>query len=349
MALAITRGPSRIRSALSRQALALLLASIGVWQLTACSREDAAGAPPPGLDPPPPAFRPVSALPAAPDVDAPIVQLGKSLFRDERLSANGQIACASCHDVASGGDDGRRVSVGFAGRETAVNAPTVLNSGLNFSQFWDGRARTLREQVRETLTSEIEMGANPHKLVQRLSRDDSTVDRFEYVFRDGLTFDNVVSAIAAYVDALITPGAPFDRFLSGEADAISSDAREGFELFTSLGCISCHQGRNLGGNLYQNFGIMGDYFADRGHLTRADYGRFNVTGREEDRYRFKVPTLRNVTRTAPYFHDGSATTIEDAVEVMAQYQLGRPVRDSEVALLVAFLDSLSADVAEPLR
>jgi cytochrome c peroxidase len=293
-------------------------------------------------------FLPVSPLPGAPDPEAPIVQLGKSLFHDQRLSSNGSISCASCHDIAAGGDDGRVTSIGLNGEKTSVNAPTVLNSTFNFAQFWDGRARTIEDQIRETLVSEIEMGADLSAMERRLRRDDELVSRFDRLYQNGLNTDNVIDAIAAYVDALVTPGAPFDRFLNGDSTAVSKEVAAGYQLFTDLGCISCHQGRNLGGNLFQTFGIMGDYFADRGDVTIADYGRFNVTGREQDRYKFKVPTLRNVARTAPYFHDGSAATLEDAIKIMVQYQLGRNVEPSELLLLVAFLESLSADVSGPL-
>jgi cytochrome c peroxidase len=294
----------------------------------------------------PPAITP---LPATPAADSDKIRLGKRLFLDTRLSADGTVSCATCHDVAKGGDDGRRVSVGVGGRPGKLNTPTVLNSGLNFAQFWDGRAVTLEEQVRDTLRNPDEMGTEPALAATKLRADSTLVDAFARVYADGLTAENVVDAVAAYVRALVTPGAPFDRYLGGDDGALDPEAKQGYTLFVQLGCISCHQGRNIGGNLFQRFGVMGSYIEDRGNVTRADYGRFNVTGRESDRYVFKVPSLRNVAQTAPYFHDGSAETLSDAVTVMLEYQLGRPAPEEQIEALVAFLDSLTAEVPAALR
>lgn len=288
-----------------------------------------------------------SDLGSNPDSDK--VRLGKRLFRDARLSADGAVACSTCHDVANGGDDGRIFSIGVYGRTGTVNTPTVLNSGLNFAQFWDGRATTLEEQIRDTLRDPNEMGLEPAAAAAKLSADAALVDAFERVYPDGMTSDNVVDAIAAYVAALVTPGAPFDRYLAGDESALDADAKRGYALFVQLGCVSCHQGRNIGGNLFQRFGVMRNYVEDRGDVTRADYGRYNVTGRESDRYVFKVPSLRNVALTAPYFHDSSAPTLSDAVKVMLEYQLGRPARPEQVDGLVAFLASLTGQVPAALR
>jgi cytochrome c peroxidase len=275
-------------------------------------------------------------------------QLGKALFNDSRLSADGRVNCSSCHDLRAGGDDGRPVSVGVSGATTMFNAPTVLNSGLNFTQFWDGRARTLEEQIRATVESPVEMGGDWPTIERTLRADPEVAQRFAHLYEDGVTEVNVIDALAAYVRALVTWDSPFDRYLRGDAEAIDADAKAGFALFTRFGCVSCHQGRNVGGNLFQRFGVMGDYFASHGTITSADYGRFNVTGREEDRFKFKVPSLRNVASTAPYFHDGSATTLDEAVRVMVEYQLGRLVTSEQVAQLVAFLESLSGEVDDEL-
>lgn len=275
------------------------------------------------------------------------VQLGRQLFNDARLSANGEISCASCHDVANGGDDGRRYSIGVTGEPTERNTPTVLNSSLNFAQSWDGRARTVEEQISIALTGE--MISSPELAAAALEGDVDVVARFRQSYGTGLTPDNLVDALATYVRALTTPGAPFDRYLEGDRSAIDAQAREGFELFQDLGCVSCHQGRNIGGNLFQHFGVMDDYFADRGDVTEADLGRYNVTGREQDKFKFKVPSLRNVAETAPYFHDGSAATLEEAVRAMLEYQLGRPADDAKIARIVAFLETLSAPVDESLQ
>lgn len=329
----------------------LTLPLLGAVIVSACNPRDDApaesvAAVPPAM-PPPVATAPVSPLPEPAEADSRRVQLGKRLFEDGRLSADGEIACTSCHDVDNGGDDGRRYSPGSGGVPTRYNTPTVLNSSLSFAQFWDGRARTLEEQIRMTLTSD-EMGTPPERAVAALESDRGIVAAFDDAYDEGLTPENLVDAIATYVRALTTPGSPFDRYLQGEHSAIDAQARRGYELFTDLGCVSCHQGRSLGGNLFQHFGVMSDYFADR-DVTEADYGRYNVTGREQDRFKFKVPTLRNVAQTAPYFHDGSAATLEEAVRVMIEHQLGRQIEDDKVAAIVAFLETLSAPVEASLR
>jgi cytochrome c peroxidase len=192
------------------------------------------------------------------------------------------------------------------------------------------------------------MGGDWQTIEQALRADPALAQRFERLYEDGVTAVNAIDALAGYVRALVTWDSAFDRYLRGDVDAIAADAKDGFALFTRFGCISCHQGRNLGGNLYQRFGVMGDYFAARGVVTRSDYGRYNVTGREEDRYRFKVPSLRNVAGTAPYFHDGSTATLEEAVRVMVEYQLGRLATNDQIAQLVAFLETLSGDVDDDL-
>jgi cytochrome c peroxidase len=311
-----------------------------------CSR---GGAPPVGIADNPAAIdsrlrTPFAPLPPPQPVDAARVQLGKALFRDPRLSADGKVSCSTCHDVARGGDDDRPVAIGIGGKAGRLNTPTVLNSSLSLAQFWDGRAATLEDQISWPLQSPIEMGSSLERARAALAADPSTVRRFAAAYADGLTSANLVDALVTYERALLTPGSPFDRYLAGDSGALTPAALEGFELFQRLGCVSCHQGRNLGGNMYQRFGVMGDYFSDRGRVTEADFGRYNVTGREQDRYRFKVPTLRNVAVTAPYFHDGSTSTLNAAVAIMLRYQLGRPVREEEVAKLVAFLESLTGEL-----
>lgn len=284
------------------------------------------------------------------EVDQRRVELGRDLFFDTRLSADGTISCASCHDLSAGGDDGRKTAIGIGDAQGPINTPTVLNSGLNFAQFWDGRARNLQEQVAGPITNPIEMGSSWRQVLSRLAADPPTVERFQASYPEGLNEQSVADAIAAYERALLTLNSPFDRFLQGEQEAISSDAAEGYALFQKLGCVSCHQGRALGGNLYQRLGVMEDYFELRGRPpTQADLGRFNVTGRQEDKYRFKVPGLRNVALTGPYFHDGSAQSLEDAVRTMGRFQVGLPVADVQVAKLVAFLESLTGDVREELK
>ena len=287
-------------------------------------------------------------------LDAPIitdpaeVRLGKSLFFDTRLSRDDTISCASCHDLAQGGDDGLPTARGIDRAIGPFNTPTVLNSSLNFAQFWDGRAKNLVEQVAGPIHNSVEMDSNWEQVVEKLSADDDMVDAFAAVYDDRITPERIATAVAAYERALVATDSSFDRYLHGDGEAISAQAKRGFDRFVDLGCVACHQGRNIGGNIYQRFGVIGNYFADRGNVSDADYGRYNVTGREEDRFFFKVPSLRNVAETAPYFHDGSAETLDDAVAAMARYQLGRRMSDEERNDIVAFLNTLTGTVAGEL-
>lgn len=285
-------------------------------------------------------------LPPSPPADPRKVALGKRLFHDPRLSGDGTIACAHCHDLRRGGTDRLERSIGIGGAVGDVNAPTVLNSGLSFRQFWDGRAETLEDQVDGPLQSPKEMGSTWPQATAALSQVPEYRALFGQIYPDGITPDNVRNAIASYERSLTTPDSPFDRYLRGEVAALGAEEQRGHELFKSLGCQSCHQGVGIGGNMYQRLGIMADYFADRGRPTQADNGRFNVTGNEEDRHLFKVPSLRNVELTPPYFHDGSAPTLEAAVEAMAHYQLGRRLATGERQAIVAFLKSLTGQLSE---
>jgi cytochrome c peroxidase len=296
--------------------------------------------------PEPGGARVISPLPIAHRLDPARVALGRMLFNDPRLSRGGSITCASCHVIASGGDDGRARSIGAGGAEGAINAPSVLNRGFDFRQFWDGRAASLEEQVNGPLTHPKEMASSWEIAIARLADDDAMKRLFRDAYSSGPTPDAVRDAIASYERSLFTPDSPFDRYLCGDESALAAEAREGFRLFQDLGCISCHQGRNVGGNMFQRFGVFGDYIADRGNPTDADLGRFGVTGLERDRQVFKVPSLRNVELTGPYFHDGSALTLEAAVAVMGRYQLGESSRSRQLAGLVAFLGSLTGRVPQ---
>ena len=284
------------------------------------------------------------------------VLLGKRLFHSVKLSRDNTVSCASCHNLSEGGDDGAVVSTGIDQQLGEVNAPTVLNSGLNAFQFWDGRVETLEEQIEGPIHSPLEMDSNWKEVINKLQKDEELVELFAKVYKKaGRTRKNSISemsvarAIAAYERQLVTANSPFDQYLLGREDAISDDAVEGYELFKKMGCVSCHQGQNVGGNMFQYFGVMGDYFQDRGKISKADYGRFNVTGEEEDRYKFKVPGLRNVELTAPYFHDGSAKNLEEAIRIMARYQLGRTITDDQAEKLKAFLVTLTGKIEEDLK
>ncbi|MFN6961375.1 MAG: cytochrome-c peroxidase [Rhodocyclaceae bacterium] len=282
-------------------------------------------------------------LPPIPAQDARKVTLGKKLFFEQRLSHDDTISCASCHPPSKGGADGLPVAIGIGGQQGPINTPTVLNAALNFVQFWDGRAATLEEQAAGPIHNPLEMGSNWNEVIAKLAADADYPRLFAAAFpARGITAATIAEAIAAYERSLLTPSR-FDAWLQGDDAALSEQEQRGYRLFLDYGCASCHQGANVGGNLFQRFGVLGDYFAERGKpVTAADLGRYNVTGREEDRHVFKVPSLRNIALTAPYFHDASAATLQEAIRVMARYQLGRTLSDQDIEAIAAFLNSLTA-------
>lgn len=285
---------------------------------------------------------PIKPLPAKLNLDARKVNLGKSLFHDKRLSKDNSLSCASCHDIAAGGVDGKQFAVGIKGQVGPINTPTVLNSGLNFRQFWDGRAATLEEQAAGPVHNPGEMGSNWAEVIGKLSQDKAFVQQFTVAYPDGLNGRNFQDAIATFEKSLLTPSR-FDRYLLGDGAALQEDEKQGYQLFKNYGCVACHQGQGVGGNMYQTFGVLGNYFKDKGKITDADLGRYAVTKNEADRHVFKVPSLRNVELTSPYFHDGSAKTLDEAVEVMFRYQLGRSAPAADKALIVKFLKTLTGE------
>lgn len=283
---------------------------------------------------------PLRPLEAVAGLDPRQVELGDTLFHDPRLSADDTVSCAFCHDLGQGGVDRQQFSSGIGGAMGGINAPTVYNAAYNLAQFWDGRAADLEEQAGGPVVNPVEMGAAWPDVIAKLKADPDYVKAFGALYPDGITADNVRAAIAAFERSLITTGSPFDLYLMGEEDALTPDARAGYRLFKDYGCAACHQGANVGGNMYQTMGAIGDYFGDRGGLTKADLGRYNVTGREEDKHVFKVPSLRVAALTPPYFHDGSRETLEDAIATMSRYQLGREMPDEDVNRIAAFLRAL---------
>ncbi len=291
------------------------------------------------------AWRSVRALEPVKGLSRTRVELGARLFRDSRLSLDRSLACISCHDLARGGEDGRKVSSGVNGAQGQINAPTVFNAAYNFAQFWDGRAQTLEEQVAGPIHNPQEMASSWKEVMVRLSADPEIVAAFAASYPDGLTPANIADAIATFERSLVTVNSAFDRFIKGDDMALNRRELEGFTRFQKLGCISCHQGMLLGGNMYQRFGVLRDYFAGK-HPSRADMGRYNVTGLESDRHVFKVPSLRNIALTAPYFHDASATNLEQAVLVMGRYQLGRELSEQDVVMIVAFLKTLTGEAVQ---
>jgi cytochrome c peroxidase len=290
---------------------------------------------------------PISPLTLDQDLNPRLVSLGDRLFHDNRLSQDNSISCASCHVLSTGGTDHMRVSIGVGGSVGNIKAPTVYNSRFNFVQFWDGSAETLEEQAAGPVHNPIEMNSSWEEVKSKLRQDPAMVAAFEELFEDGINENNIALAIAAFERSLVTLNSRFDRWLKGETGVLTKQELRGYRLFKSYGCISCHQGVNVGGNMYGIMGAKGDYFKDRNRaLTDADLGRYNVTKQDEDKHYFKVPSLRLAAINPPYFHDGSETTLNGAVRIMGRYQLGRELPDRDIDDIVAFLHSL---VGEHIR
>jgi cytochrome c peroxidase len=272
------------------------------------------------------------------------VALGEKIFQDTRLSENNTISCASCHNLATGGADGRRVSLGIYQQRGTRNAPTVFNCSLNYRQFWDGRAASLAEQMDGPLKSANEMHSSWPEVAEKLRREERYVSEFRAVYPDGLQPGNIKKALTVFERSLTTPDSRFDQYLKGDRDALTVRERDGYHLFISAGCISCHQGVNIGGNMMQQFGVMNNpYASDAGqkNLEFTDHGALILSDAPDNTPMYKVPGLRNVARTAPYFHDGSAPSLRTAVEIMGHSQLGRSLSSAEVTSLVDFLNSLT--------
>lgn len=291
------------------------------------------------------AGEPIQPVPLTINLDERKVDLGNTLFHDAQLSSNGTVSCATCHALDKGGTDRLPISKGMGGSLTGLNSPTVFNIGLHSRFNWNGKAKTLEEQANGPIASVGEMGGlSWDEVVSRLQRSDEYRTTFQSIYGDGVTPDNVRDAIGTFQRSLNTPNAPFDKYLRGDESAISDDEKKGYDLFKSYGCVSCHQGVAVGGNMFQTLGIFGDYFADRGApILQADLGRYNITGNELDRHVFKVPSLRNIALTAPYFHDGNPQTLDEAIKYMGQYQLGVDIPQDDVDLIMLFLRSLTGE------
>lgn len=268
--------------------------------------------------------------------------LGDKLFHEPRLSKNNSVACASCHSLFTAGVDRLAVSIGINGLSGKMNAPTIFNSGYNFSQFWDGRASSLEEQVTGPIHNNAEMGSNWQEILTKLNADEFYSSAFNKLYIDGITAENIADAIAEFERSLTTPNSLFDQYLRGNKKALSAEALLGYQKFVDYGCVSCHQGVNLGGNMFQKFGVMVDYFANKNE-TVSNLGRYNVTKKTEDKHVFKVPSLRNVAITAPYFHDGSIENLSEAISIMGNYQLGQQLTDKDLLQLRSFLESLTGE------
>ncbi len=271
--------------------------------------------------------------------DAGKVELGKQLFFDPRLSKSGFISCNSCHNLSMGGSDNLPTSIGHNWHQGPINSPTVLNSGMSIAQFWDGRAKTLAEQAGGPIANPGEMGFTHNLAVDVVASIPQYREAFKKVYgKNAVDIEQVTDAIGEFEKTLVTPNAPFDRWLKGDSKAISATAQTGYQLFKSIGCVACHNGEAVGGGSFQKMGVVEPYATKN-----PAEGVAGLTGKDADRMRFKVPTLRNVELTYPYFHDGAYWKLEEAVDVMARLQLGRKLSTDEVGQIVAFLKTLTGD------
>ena len=278
-------------------------------------------------------------------VDAKKVALGMALYHDTRLSVDNTVSCATCHGLNTAGVDNKQFSEGVDGLKGGVNAPTVFNAVYNFVQFWDGRAKTLADQAAGPPVNPAEMAYNSFdEIIAKLSEDPILVARFEEIYPEGITQASITNAIEEFERTLTTPNSQFDKWLYGDNDALTAQELRGYELFKEHSCATCHVGPNLGGETYELMGLRHHYFEARGtDLTEEDNGRYKETKDERDRHRFKVPGLRNIELTWPYYHDGTRLTMEEAVSDMALYQCDAELNDSEIMDIVAFLRTLTGE------
>lgn len=287
----------------------------------------------------PAADEPIQPIKPAKVTNAAMVELGKKLYFDTRLSKSGFISCNSCHNLSMGGTDNLKTSIGHNWQKGPINAPTVLNSSLNLAQFWDGRAKDLQAQAGGPIANPGEMAFTHALAIDVLTSIPGYVAEFKKAFgSDKITIDEVTKAIAAFEETLVTPNSRFDKWLMGDKKALSADELAGYKLFKESGCTACHNGAAVGGASFQRMGVVEPY-----QSTSPAEGRVAVTKDEADRFNFKVPTLRNVELTYPYFHDGEAATLTQAVDTMGRIQLGKNFTPKENAQIVAFLKTLTGD------
>jgi cytochrome c peroxidase len=266
-----------------------------------------------------------------------IVELGKKLFFDPRLSQSGFISCNSCHNLSMGGSDNLRTSIGHKWQQGPINAPTVLNSSMNVAQFWDGRAKDLQEQAAGPIANPGEMAFTHALAVEVIASIPGYVAEFTQVFgTPSVDIDRVTKSIAAFEETLVTPNSRFDKWLTGDSAALSTEEAAGYDLFKTSGCTMCHNGPAAGGASFRKMGTVEPYRTDS-----PVQGRVAATGNDADRLNFKVPTLRNVELTYPYFHDGAVDTLGDAVDTMGRVQMGRRFSTEENRRIVAFLRTLT--------
>ncbi|WP_146160928.1 cytochrome-c peroxidase [Ensifer sp. NM-2] len=287
------------------------------------------------------ANEPITPVPLETKLDERKVTLGRRLFNDSRLSAGNGLSCSSCHMPHLGRADGLPRSRGVPRNPGVVNTPTLFNVDLNSKLNWSGNITSLEQQAHRVVESKTSMAAHWNDVMAGLRQDSVLVEEFKAIYPNGMEQVSVVDALVSFERSLNTPNAPFDRYLRGDNDAIGPDAKAGYRMFKDYGCVSCHQGVNVGGNMLQAFGIFGNP-ASAGKGANVP-GSAVDTGISNERPVFRVPTLRNVAHTAPYFHDGSAATLEEAIGVMAARQLGRTLTDDDTAKLAEFLKSLTGE------
>lgn len=285
------------------------------------------------------ADEPIKPIKPVQNINLGQVEIGKKLYFDPRLSKSGFISCNSCHNLSMGGTDNLKTSIGHNWQQGPINAPTVLNSSLNLAQFWDGRAADLKAQAGGPIANPGEMAATHTLAIEVLESMPEYVMEFKAVFgADKITIDEVTQAIAEFEKTLVTPNSDFDKWLLGDKAALNDEELSGYKLFKESGCTACHNGEAVGGNSFQKMGLVEAY-----KTSSSAEGLSGVTGKDADRFKFKVPTLRNVEMTYPYFHDGEAETLTEAVDVMGRLQLGRKFSKVENAQIVAFLKTLTGD------
>ena len=291
------------------------------------------------------ASEPVRPIDRTIETDPAKVALGYALFHDTRLSVDNTVSCATCHELETAGVDNKQYSEGVDAQVGGVNAPTVYNAVYNFVQFWDGRAKTLADQAAGPPLNPIEMASTSFdEIIAKLEKDRKFAAEFKKVYPDGLTEANITDAIEEFERTLITPDSRFDKWLRGDDQALTAEELAGYELFKEYDCATCHVGPNLGGLSYELMGLRRHYFEDRGlELTVEDNGRFKETQLERDRHRFKVPGLRNIEHTWPYYHDGTRLTLEDAVRDMGRYQSDVDLTQTEVDNITSFLKTLTGE------
>lgn len=285
---------------------------------------------------------PIQAIKIDETLDLKKVLLGEKLFFEKKLSKDNSISCLSCHNLDFGGSDNLSKSFGVDKRLGNFNSPTILNSSLNFVQFWDGRARTLKEQIDGPIHNKVEMDTNWKEIINKLKDIPSYKKMFGEIYDGLLNEENIKDAIVEFEKSLIAPSR-FDRYLQGELNAITNEELEGYNLFKDYGCASCHQGQNVGGNFYEKLGVFKNYYDEK---QNKNLGRYNITQNEENKFEFKVPSLRNIILTSPYLHDGSVKELGKVIQIMGEYQIGQMIAKDDIKKIEIFLKSLTSEKLE---